>query len=195
MNKINSKLEEMFLRFASFCHEKSFKYVFVGGITIQWLGVPRNTFDIDVILDLPVKRETEFVAFLKEVDKHFSIHEIVLARREKSHFTVFHSQNPMFRYDIRIATNQDDFVQIDNAIEVNYKGVPVRMNRPEDAVVYKLRYGGEQDINDATSILIRQYKKINFPELKVLADRLKVLTLLNKILMSIDKTNCRNNTF
>ena len=118
MPQTNSPLEQLFLEFAQFCHQKHLEYVFVGGITVQWLGTPRSTFDIDIILHLPLPKESLLVEFLQQLDRQFNPEEIRKARGERSHFSVFHPENPMFRYDIRLADTDEDYEQISNAITV-----------------------------------------------------------------------------
>ena len=87
----------------------------------------------------------------------------------------------MFRYDIRLADKPQDYAQVQSAMIVDYKGTPIRMNSPEQASIFKLVYGSEQDINDAASILVRQRHNINFKQLNALAREKKVIDRLNAL--------------
>ena len=181
MQPNESPLEQLFLKFAQYCQDHHLEYVYVGGITVQWLGTPRTTFDIDIILILPSSREPEFIEFLQNVDPQFNPKEIHQARQEHRHFSVFYPSNPMFRYDIRLADKPQDYAQVQSAMIVDYKGTPIRMNSPEHAIIFKLVYGSEQDINDAASILVRQRHNINFKQLNALAREKKVIDRLNAL--------------
>jgi hypothetical protein len=50
--------------FKSF-NEKKIKYVVIGGLAVNFYGVPRMTYDIDVLLDLEDKNIAKFLSLLK----------------------------------------------------------------------------------------------------------------------------------
>ena len=50
--------------FKSF-NDKKIKYVVVGGLAVNFHGVPRMTYDVDVLLDLEDKNIAKFLSLLK----------------------------------------------------------------------------------------------------------------------------------
>jgi hypothetical protein len=51
--------------FRSF-NDKKIRYVVIGGLAVNFHGVPRMTYDVDVLLDLEDKNLTKFLGLLKK---------------------------------------------------------------------------------------------------------------------------------
>jgi len=46
-------------------NENKVKYIVVGGLAVNFYGIPRMTYDIDLLLDLEEKNLSRFLALLK----------------------------------------------------------------------------------------------------------------------------------
>lgn len=72
--------------------------------------------------------------------------------------------------------------QVRDAVEVPFHGAHLRIARPEETVAYKLRYGSEQDLKDARSILVRRAGQMDLGRLRSVARQLGVEAELDKML-------------
>lgn len=64
--------------------------------------------------------------------------------------------------------------QVRSAAAIDFKGQTIWVARPEETVAFKLKFGSEQDLQDARSILIRQEGRLDMQWLRALAKKLGV---------------------
>lgn len=153
----------------------------IGGIAVIKFGRPRTTQDIDIIIQIDDKDIDPFVKILTSEGYKINPSEIRQAFMEKSHLTIF-IPNEILRIDLKGIYSQLDFKSFNNKKKTTIFEIETWIESPEDLVIAKLVYNSYQDIEDATSVIIRQSNKLNMNYLKERAIQEKVLKKLEKIL-------------
>lgn len=103
------------------------------------------------------------------------------ALRDGSHVSVFDGQTS-FHVEVKPARDEDERAQVRDAVDVPFHGASLRVTRPEETVAYKLRFGSEQDLKDARSILVRRRGRLDLTRLRGLARHLGVEDALERAL-------------
>jgi hypothetical protein len=165
---------------SSYFKEKEIPYAIVGGATLPLLGMPRSTFDVDVIAMLDEKDVGDFVEYIKSKGFLTSSEDIKNALREKSHCTIDYKEPP-YRIDLKGAYGPGEKNTLEHSEEKEYLGFKVMIQSPEDAIANKLRFGSEQDIKDAMTIYVRQVKELDKKYLEEICSKLGVLDKLREI--------------
>ena len=62
-----------------------------------------------------------------------------------------------------------DRYSLENAVEAEFNGVPIRVDCPENIIINKLILGSEQDWEDAISVFVRNKDTLDMEELEKLA--------------------------
>jgi len=156
-------------------------YVIVGGLVTIIYGRPRTTMDIDII----ISQKDNFKILEKTFKANgFDIaeNEIKIALEETSHCTIFHDTYP-YRIDLQGIYSGLDKIAFDNKEKRKALGISLMIEKIEDAIIGKLVYGSQQDLEDAKSILENQKEKI---DLKYLNNYAKELGLSDKLRKLID---------
>ncbi|MEW6592623.1 MAG: DUF6036 family nucleotidyltransferase [Candidatus Hadarchaeota archaeon] len=148
-----------------FLDKEKIDYVMVGGMVVNFHGLPRTTMDVDLILQIEEKNILKLVEFLKRNDFFASTGDLNAALREKSHCTV-QDKKSMFRLDIKGVYNEMDKRTFKNRKSFRYKGTKIYIASAEDTIANKLVFGSEQDLKDAEGIFIRQLGKLDMKYLE-----------------------------
>lgn len=168
----------------NYLNNNNISYVIVGGISVLAWGRSRTTEDIDIIIDHEKLDISDFVKYLKE--KNFSADESDFGGfLQKDHCTIFYKEG-LFRIDIIGIYSLDNKISVNEAIEIGFHGINIKIDSPESLIAHKLNFGSQQDIEDAYSVLIRNKERINIKKLRNHSERLKVLNKLEKLLKSIN---------
>ncbi len=152
----------------------------VGGITLAYHGLPRTTEDIDILLILEENKIKDFVKFMEKHDFLIDEEDLREAFKEKSHFSIFDNKS-IFRIDIKGVYDDLDKDSFFRRKKINFKKLEIYTNTPEDAIVAKLIFGSQRDLDDAKGILERQRGKIDLDYIKSQCQKFKVLDKLEKI--------------
>lgn len=180
------KFEDLVKVFSRICKKLRIPHVIVGGVAVSAWGNIRTTRDIDVILDIKPEKMKDFVKEVKKHDLKTKEEDIIKALEEKSHFTIFDDKSIFYIYGKGVY-NKNDFQTIDNRKKIKFDGIMIYVNSPEDLVANKLLFGSEQDIKDAESVLIRQWKKLNLKYLEKRCSDLKVYDKFLRIRKKLKK--------
>ena len=130
-------------------------HVFVGGIAVIVFGRLRTTEDVDVLVAF---READVPKLLSELQRRgfqSSEQDLRAALSEGEHCTVDDTRSE-YRIDLSSAATASAQHALRYRVTVRSRGVDLPIARPEHTVVMKLKFGSEQDIEDAVAIYLRQ---------------------------------------
>jgi len=176
-------ISESLKRLVKYFEMNKIPYVVVGGVSVFVLGRSRFTMDVDIILD-HTKLDTEnFVTYLKENNFDASVNDFE-GFDEKTHCSFFFKTG-MFRMDIKGVYSDLDAESISMAINGIYNGIKIKINNPANLILFKLKFGSEQDYEDAISVYIRHKEKIDLKFLKEKAQKMQLSSNLDSFLEEI----------
>ncbi|MHA1420396.1 MAG: nucleotidyltransferase [Candidatus Heimdallarchaeaceae archaeon] len=176
-------ISESLKRLVKYFEMNKIPYVVVGGVSVFVLGRSRFTMDVDIILD-HTKLDTEnFVTYLKENNFDASVNDFE-GFDEKTHCSFFFKTG-MFRMDIKGVYSDLDAESISMAINGIYNGIKIKINNPANLILFKLKFGSEQDYEDAISVYIRHKEKIDLKFLKEKAQKMQISSNLDSFLEEI----------
>lgn len=159
------EIDEVLLLVCRFLEKEDVDYVLVGGLVVNFHGLPRTTMDIDLILQIDEKDIQKLVDFLKRNNFFASVEDLKEALKTRTHCTV-QDKKSMIRLDIRGIYNDMDRRTFGRRMSFGYKGIKIYIASAEDTIANKLVFGSEQDLKDAEGIYIRQLGKLDLQYLK-----------------------------
>lgn len=174
------ELEDVALAFDRACRAANVDYALVGGIAVVAWGQPRMTMDVDALVRLTEDRIAALSRAAHDEGLMISGEDLRDAIRERSHATAFDREGSL-HVDIKIASTPPEIAEVEQAVDVPFAKGRLRIVRAEDTVVYKLKFGSDQDIADARSIIVRRAGKLDHAHMEQLARLLGVMTLLRKV--------------
>jgi hypothetical protein len=178
-------ISESLKRLVKYFMQNEIPYVVVGGVSVFVLGRSRFTMDVDIILDHTKLDREDFVAYLKENNFDASLNDF-LGFDEKTHCTFFYKTG-MFRMDLKGVYSDLDAESISMAINGIYNDIELKINNPANLILFKLKFGSEQDYEDALAVYIRQKERINLDFLKKKAQKMKISSHLSSFQKEVDK--------
>ena len=114
---------------------------------------------------------------------------------EESHCTFFYKTG-MFRIDVKGIYSSLDQESIERAIVGIYNDIKLKISDPVDLILFKLKFGSEQDYEDALAVYIRNKERIdhNFLTKKALKMEIKdeLDSFLKRITTFLEKENSKN---
>jgi len=152
------------------------KHVFVGGIAVLAFGRQRATSDLDVIADY----RPEDAPFLeREFRRHGflgSAQDLTDALADRSHCTIEDTRST-YRIDLVPATDlaRRDAIATSRRVDLGRRLGYIPVASPEHTIVMKLRYGSEQDVEDALAILASQAGRLDVRRMRGFARERGVL--------------------
>ena len=145
-------------------NEFGYDYVFIGGVSVFVFGRSRMTMDLDVIVDEDPSRRSDFVEALRKAG--FMNFQSDL---DEGMYGSFFLEESMFRIDMKGIFSPKDRYSLENAVEAEFNGVPIRVDCPENIIINKLILGSEQDWEDAISVFVRNKDNLDMEELEKLS--------------------------
>ena len=149
-------------------------HVFVGGVTVLAFGMPRTTTDVDVIAAIGAKTIPKIVAGFQRAGFIASAQDVHDALVEGSHVTI-HDTRSAYRIDLVPARTEAHREALRTKRRVTWRGRRLPFAAPEHTIVMKLRWGSEQDLEDALGIYLRQKENLNLRAMRALARRNRVV--------------------
>ncbi len=148
-------------------------HVFVGGVTVMAFGMPRTTTDVDVIAALESRHIPKIVRGFQRSGFVVSAQDMHDALVEGGHVTI-HDRRSTYRIDLVPASTpaHREALRTKRLIVWRRRRLPVAA--PEHTIVVKLRWGSEQDLEDALGIYLRQEKVLDLRAMRAFARRLGV---------------------
>lgn len=162
--------EETAAAFDRAAAEVSVPYALVGGIAVGAWGQPRATQDVDCLLDLSPSKDEALARALEAESLRVNARDFAAGREERSHITIFDDLGP-FHVDCKLAMTPDEKQQVREAVVVPLSVGAVRVVRPEETIVYKVKFGTPRDLQDAASILAVQRGKLDKARITAFAIR------------------------
>ncbi|MHA1353222.1 MAG: hypothetical protein ACTSPP_10595, partial [Candidatus Heimdallarchaeaceae archaeon] len=104
---------------------------------------------------------------------------------EQTHCSIFYKEG-MFRIDIKGVYSALEKESIAKSIDGLYDGISIKIDNPQNIVLFKLKYGSEQDYEDALAVYIRNMDIINKEELKEKAKEMSVSAKLELFLNEVE---------
>ncbi len=153
-------------------------YMLVGGFAVGCWGYPRQSMDIDMVIDL---KPEEGKKFIKEAKKAgFKIHqqEVKTILKIGNRFVM---EADDFRIDCWLPKSIFEKETLKNRKKKKLFGTNVSIISAEDLILSKLLVGRARDIEDIKTIFIRQGAKLDKAYINKNAKRLNVYSLLKKV--------------
>ncbi len=121
-------------------------------VKLMILGRARFTMDIEIILDHTKLNREDFVNFLEKNNFDASLSDLE-GLDEKSQCTFFYRKG-MFRIDIKGVYSDLEKESINMPIEGIYNDIKLKIDNPVNIVLFKHKFGSEQDYEDALAVFI-----------------------------------------
>jgi hypothetical protein len=190
MNEFSSKnpINELLRIFCSYCKSKNIPYVIIEGIAAIFWGRIRTTQDIDIIIDHRKLNINDFVLYMNENGVSCSEEDLTQAFSSKQHSNINFYHNTPFRLDIKGIYSELEEVTLKESKEQEWEDMILYIDDIHNLIVHKLRFGSQQDQEDALAILVRNYEHIDQKKLYLKARRLNVKADLEKLLNKVKKT-------
>jgi len=141
-------------------NEKGIKYIVVGGVAVNLYGIPRMTYDIDLILDLEDEGLKKFLALLKGwgFKPKVPVNIMDFAKRDKREdwiknknmkaFNLVNHKWAISEIDV-VIDSPVDYDKVCKRIEhINLQGVSVPVISIDDLIKMKKITNREQDKSD-----------------------------------------------
>lgn len=135
-------------------------HVFVGGIAVIAFGRSRTTEDVDVLAAYRLRDVPTLLSELRRRGFRVSEGDLLAALAEGEHCTVDDTRSD-YRIDLSSAATASARHALRHRIRVRSGGVDLPLARPEHTVVMKLKFGSEQDLEDALAIYLRQQDRMD----------------------------------
>lgn len=141
-------------------NERGIKYIVVGGTAVNLYGIPRMTYDIDLLLDLGDRNLKKFLRLLMEwgFKPKVSVNIMDFAKKEKredwiknKNMKAFNLVNPkwaMSEIDVVISTPVDYKKASENVNYNNLQEVSIPTISIDDLIRMKQKTGRQQDKAD-----------------------------------------------
>jgi hypothetical protein len=150
--------------------EAGVTHVFVGGVAVLAFGMPRTTMAVDVIVALKPQMIPRIVAGFRAEGFLVSAEDLHDALTEAGHVTI-QDRRSVYRIDLVPASTPGHREALRAPRRVSWRGRRLPFAAPAHAIVMKLRWGSDQDLEDALGIYLRQKRHLDLPALRSLARR------------------------
>jgi len=146
-------------------------YMFVGGLAVNYWGIPRTTLDVDIVIALRPETVPWLVKLLKQL--RFDVHadDVAMIARVGNSFMT-HSPLTPHRVDFWIPRTEFEQHAFERKRQERLHSKTAWLISPEDLVVMKLLAGREKDWEDAAGILQRQRSQLDETHLRSWTKRL-----------------------
>ncbi len=143
-------------------------HVFVRGVTVLAFGMPRTTTDVDVIAAIEPGNIPKVVEGFRRAGFVVSAQDLHDALVEGGHVTI-HDTRSVYRIDLVPARTTAHREALRTKRRVAWRGRRLPFAAPEHTIAMKLRWGSEQDLEDALGILVRQRGRLDRRRLRAFA--------------------------
>lgn len=143
----------------------------IGGVAVIAAGVPRQTIDIDATVS---GRTSELNVVLKALDKHGIVPRIEDAREFARHSQILllvHVESSV-TIELSFAWLPFEEEALEKALVVDIDGLPVRVARPEDLVIYKAAAWRDRDRSDIERLLVLHLHGIDLERVRSLVEQI-----------------------
>lgn len=180
------KIKDVLKTTTGYLNGTDIDYVFVGGIAVIVYGNPRTTVDLDLIVQMDEEDIDDFASYLRKEGFLCDPSDMKDAFRERTHFSA-EEKGLLFRLYIKGVYDPGAKRTLRNKRKVEYDGIKMYVASPEDTISHKLLFGGEQDIEDAESIYVRQDDKLDHEYLEKVCHEMGVGEELEEMKKEIEE--------
>lgn len=146
------------------------EHVFVGGVTVLAFGMPCTTTDVDVIASIDARQIPKVVTGFQRAGFLASAQDLHDALVEGGHVTI-HDTRSAYRIDLVPAWTDAHREALRTKRRVAWRGRRLPFAAPEHTIVMKLRWGSDQDPEDAPGIFLRQRENLDIRALRAFSRR------------------------
>jgi hypothetical protein len=167
-------LEDTLIKLTRVLERNAVPYMIIGGLANAIWGEPRATVDIDATVWVA---EDRFDAIVSILQKKFRsrVPDPVSFLRE-THVFPLESEGGVL-IDLIFGFLPFEKEAIDRAVGIQVCGISVRFCTPEDLILHKIISERKRDLDDASGVIIRQLKRLDFsylePRIRELAEALE----------------------
>src|SRR3989338_10361461 len=134
---------------------KKIPYMLVGGLAVNYYGVPRATGDIDISLLISSNNVKDFLSAMKKGKFVLHLKEIMTLVKISNHFLLFDPSNT-YRIDCWIPKTNFELQALKRRKRVKLAGKNIYLPAAEDLILFKLIAGRDKDNEDLKWIIRRQ---------------------------------------
>lgn len=176
--------QSLFVKVMDKINNLGFPYMITGGIATLFYGKPRITHDIDVIVAISQNFIPKIIETFKE-DFYVSEEGIRDAIFNKTMFNIIHPDTGI-KVDFWLLKDSEyDRVMFQRRLKKEIFGKEVYISTPEDAIIEKLHWHKESDIDkhfdDALGILQVQHENLDFDYIEQWAEKLEISDIWEKL--------------
>jgi predicted nucleotidyltransferase len=143
----------------------------IGGLAVIAAGVPRQTIDIDATV---LGRTSDVRNTLEVFARHQIVSRIadaVTFARERQVLLLRHEPSGV-PIEVSFAWLPFEEEALQNAYEINFQGVRLRVARAEDLIVYKIAAWRDRDRADIERLLVLHIEQINLFRVRDLVEQI-----------------------
>jgi Nucleotidyl transferase of unknown function (DUF2204) len=143
----------------------------IGGMAVIAAGVPRQTIDIDATI---LGRDSDLESVVATFARHGigpRIDDAVQFARERQVLLLEHQASGV-TMEISFAWLPFEEEALAHALSVEVEGIPLRIARPEDLVVYKAAAWRDRDRSDIERLLALHFENIDLVRVRALVDQI-----------------------
>jgi hypothetical protein len=168
----------------------SIPYGVMGGMAVRAYGVPRPTYDLDVIIDVERQRLPELFTHLRAID--YSIPEIYetgwvdKVKELKLLKLRRYFRDESLDVDVFLAESEFPKEAMKRRCRAEAEDRTIWLISPEDLILFKLLAGRPRDLGDVFDVLFMQ-RKLDVQYMRGWASKLGVLPLLEQAIVDQSK--------
>lgn len=151
--------EEAVKRVAKLLDEAKIPYAITGALAVGYYGVPRTTYDVDVIVSVNKSQNKKLMDQARK--SGFNFHELEVLKLAEIGNVVMMWAPEGYKIDFWLAKTNRDKAAITRRRKATVFDRSVWMISPEDLIVSKLLTGRPRDLGDIVGILTRQKGKLD----------------------------------
>lgn len=139
--------------------EAKIRYAITGALAVGYYGVPRTTYDVDVLVAVNKSQAKRLVNQARKSGFNFHKLEVLKLAEIGNVFMIWAPEG--YKIDFWLAKTNQDKAAITRRRKVTIFSKSVWMISPEDLVIRKLLAGRLRDFSDVIGILTRQKGKLD----------------------------------
>jgi len=133
---------------AMILEKNSIKYVVIGGIAAIINGNARITSDIDLIIQSEPNIAQKIISAFQNTEFDIMEEQLKMALNEGVNASIF-SKSTIIRLDLKLAKNSDEKEVLEQAVEVEFQGIKLKIASKEQILYGKVLYMGDiSDLDD-----------------------------------------------
>jgi predicted nucleotidyltransferase len=141
-------------------NQKKIDYLVVGGLAVNFHGIPRMTYDLDLMILLEPKNILNIVAFLSKLGYRPRVpvdpkeladgekRDLWIKEKNMKAFTFYSDKQPLGEIDLLIDTPVSYPQLIKRAVSIEVQGIPIPVVSIPDLIRLKRKTGRKQDLSD-----------------------------------------------